>query len=134
MGGSQLEKVLIVDDQIYFCHLAREILSDCSRFAVVGEAYGAQQAMELVGELQPDVVLMDVEMEGINGLEATSLIRGQFPRVRVVLMSLYDEKEYSRLATRVGAMAFIPKKDFSVPALKQILAQGPFDAHDLEPM
>ena len=118
-------EVLIVDDQMYFCHMAREILSKCSRFAVVGESYCAQQAMGLIDELNPDVILMDVEMDGINGLEATHLIRSRFPEVRVVLMSVYDEKEYSRLATAVGAQAFISKKNLSVPVLEQALNRGP---------
>lgn len=117
-----MEKVLIVDDQKYFCQMAREILSKCSQFAVVGESYGAEEAISLVDHLKPDVVLMDVEMEGINGLEATHLIRTRFPDVRVVLMSVYDEKEYERLATSVGALAFIPKKDFSALMLAQALS------------
>lgn len=121
-------EVLIVDDQTYFCSLARDILSKCSCFQVVGETYDAQEAMALIAQLQPDVILMDVEMEGINGLEATHLIRSRFPRVRVVLMSVYDEKEYSRLAMRMGALAFIPKKDFSAPMLAQLLNQGPCHA------
>ena len=99
MGVYQSERglrplgVLIVDDQMVFCHMAREILSKCSEFAVLGETYGAEQAIELIDELNPDVILMDVEMEGINGLEATHLIRNRFPKVQVVLMSIYDEKE-----------------------------------------
>ena len=118
-----MEKILIVDDQTHFCHLAREILSKSRQFAVVGETYCAQQAMALVGELKPDVVLMDVEMEGINGLEATHLIMDRFPEVRVVLMSFYNDKEYSHLALGVGALAFVAKKDFSAPVLAEILNQ-----------
>ena len=117
--------VLIVDDQIYYCDLAREVLSECSQFAVLGESCGAQQAIELIDELKPDVVLMDVEMDGMNGLEATYLIRRRFPGVRVVLMSGYDEKEYGPLAIRVGAQAFIPKKDFSGAVLARMLNQDP---------
>ena len=113
--------VLIVDDEMFFCDIARELLRKSSQFAVVGETYDAQQAMELIDELKPDVILMDVEMEGINGLEATHLIRKRFPKVPVVLTSIYDEKEYSRQAIKVGALAFIPKKDFSAPALARIL-------------
>ena len=119
--------VLIVDDQIYFCHLAREILDKCSDFAVVGESYCAEQAMGLVEELRPDVVLMDVEMDGINGLEATHIIRNRFPEVRVILTSMYDEKEYGRLAAKVGAVAFIPKRDLSAPVLTEVLNCPTYD-------
>ena len=121
--GSRTERVLIVDDQTYFCQLAREMLSKCSRFSVVGESYGGEQAIELVDELMPDLVLMDVEMDGMNGLEATYTIKSRHPDVRVVLMSVYDEREYSELAAQVGALAFIPKKDFSAPTLVRALGE-----------
>ena len=118
-----MERVLIVDDQAYFCHLAREILSKCSTFTVVAESNGAHEAMELVEELKPDIVLMDVAMDEMNGPEATHVTRRRFPGIWVVLMSVYDAKEYSRLADRVGALAFIPKKDLSGPVLAQALRE-----------
>ena len=62
-------------------------------------------------------------MDEMNGLEATHVMRRRFPGIRVVLMSVYDEKEYSRLADRVGALAFIPKKDLSGPVLAQALRE-----------
>ena len=120
---NRMETVLIVDDQRYFCQHARQVLSRSDRFTVVGESYGALEALDLVATLQPDVVLMDVEMEGVNGIEATALIRNRYPTIRVVLMSVYDEKEYTRLAEKVGAIAFISKKDFSVMALAEVLDQ-----------
>ena len=113
--------VLIVDDQAFFCQMTRQLLSHCPEFSVVGETYDVQRALDLIDEVKPDVILMDVEMEGTNGLEATYLIRSRFPDIRVVLMSVYDDKEYSYLASKVGALAFIPKKDFSAPALAQVL-------------
>ena len=136
MGENQVEgrpqplEVLIVDEHLYFCDVARKLLSQCSRFAVVGETYGATEAMELIENLKPDVVLMDVEMEGMNGLEATYLIRDRFPETQVVLMSIYDDKEYSRLALMVGALAFISKKDLSAPVLAQVLSTGSYEALD----
>ena len=135
MSGSPLETtvrpigVLVVDDQNVYCQLARDILRKDSQFSVVGEAYDGQQALDVVEELRPDVILMDVEMPGMNGLEATYLIRNKHPEVRVVLVSAYDEREYGRLASRVGAIAFIPKKDLSGAALAQVLDREP-DAPD----
>ena len=145
LGGSQLEKVLtgenqlqqalvdicpmdrvlVVDDQIYFCQLARQVLGKSDQFAVVGETYDAYGAMELIDRLKPDVILMDVEMDGMNGLEATTMIRNRFPGARIVLMSVYDEKEYRHLALRVGAEAFISKKDLSALALARALSEDP---------
>lgn len=119
-----MESVLIVDDQAHYCQLAREVLSRSPRFQVLGEAYDAKQALKMIPELKPDLVIMDVEMDGINGLEAAHLIQSRFPDVRVVLMSTYDEREYSRMAIQVGALAFIPKRDFSAPALSAILGNN----------
>ena len=124
MGG------LIVDDQDSYCDVAREILEECPSFTVVGEAYDAEAAIVMIGELKPDVILMDVEMGEINGLEATHWIRSRYPGVQVVLTSVYDEVEYRRLAIMVGAKAFIPKKDFSGPVLAQILEPQSSDAAD----
>ena len=124
MVDSRMRRVLIVDDQIYFCRLAREILGKGSLFSVLGEAHDAHQAIGMVDELKPDVILMDVEMEGLDGLEATRLIRSRFPEVQVILMSVYDESEYDRLALRAGALAFISKKGLSAPVLAQILNEG----------
>ena len=92
---------------------------------MVGETYDAYGAMELIDRLKPDVILMDVEMDGMNGLEATTMIRNRFPGARIVLMSVYDEKEYRHLALRVGAEAFISKKDLSALALARALSEDP---------
>jgi DNA-binding NarL/FixJ family response regulator len=117
--------VLIVDDEQYFCHVARQVLSRSPRFAVVGETYGALEAMEMIDQLRPDLVLMDVEMGDISGLQATYTIKSRYPEIRIVLMSIYDEREYSRLARIAGALAFIPKKDFTAPALLSVLDRVP---------
>ena len=120
----EMLEILIVDDQEYFCHLFREMLNKCPCFHVVGEAYDSQRAIERIEELNPDVILMDVEMEGLTGLEAAHMIRKRFPNVQVVLTSMYDEEEYSRLAANVGALAFIPKKDLSAPVLAKLVKSG----------
>ncbi len=123
MGGNNLEgnlrpiDVLIVDDERYFCHVARDVISKCSRFSVVGETYSAMQAMEMVERLKPDLVLMDVEMGEISGLQATHSIKRRHPATQVVLMSIYDEREYSRLARIAGALAFVSKKDLNASTL-----------------
>ena len=124
-GSLRPLEVLIVDDERYFCHVARKMLSKCSRFSVVGETYGATEAIEMIDKLKPDLVLMDVEMGEVSGFQGTHTIRRRYPSIQVVLMSIYDEGEYSRLARMVGALAFLSKKDFTAPALLEALERVP---------
>lgn len=119
-----METILLVDDQIDFCRLAREILSKSPQFSVLAEAYSGKEIVKLVEELEPTCVLVNVEMDGINIFEFAHLIRSQFPDTQVVLMGISDEKEYARLATRVGALAYIPKRDLSAELLGRILNQA----------
>ena len=118
-----MERVLIVDDQIQFCERATEIIGESPRFLVVGSCHSAEEALETIDSLKPDVVLMDIEMEGMNGLEATRLVRQRFPGTQVILMSMYNEAEYARLAPEVGALGFIPKEELSAGRLAAILVE-----------
>ena len=93
-----MDKILIVYDHMFFYHLAREVLSECHEFAVVGDSCGAEQAMDMVDELKPNMILMEVEMDEINGLEAIRLARHL--DARVVLTMVEGEKEYSGLALK----------------------------------
>jgi len=106
--------VLLVDDQPAFRQLARRLIERGERFCVVGEAASAEAALREAQELQPDLVLMDVFMSGMNGIEAAKLFRQKLPGTRVVLVSAYDN--LSELASEAGA-AFISKREFSAAAL-----------------
>jgi two-component system, response regulator PdtaR len=100
-------RVLIVDDQ----ESIREILSrllEKSGHTIVGKATNGLEAMELTGSLQPDVVLMDIEMPLLNGLEATKLIMEKFPRP-IVLLTSHDNQEMVQLASQAGAGAYLLK-------------------------
>ena len=112
MVGTNVIRVLVVDDQPSFCHLARHILSKNSDRFLVSEANDASSALRLVQELAPDLVLMDVEMPGTNGLEATLSIRAHCPSVKVIAMSFHEEAEHKKLAFEAGATDFVPKREF----------------------
>ncbi len=83
-----------------------EKLDDCE---VVAEADDGRQALHLVELLRPDVVLMDVKMPSLNGLEATALITRDYPNVRVVILSMYTTEEYVIQALRAGASGYLLK-------------------------
>ena len=115
-------RVVIVDDQPEFREFARELLEDNISLIVVGEAPEAESAFQLVKDLMPDIVLMDLDMPEMNGLEAIEKLRDLFPAVQTVLVSIHDEAEYLPLALEAGAIDFIDKRDFTPQRVRKALA------------
>ena len=106
-------RVLIVDDQEPFRMAARLVVEMTEGFEVVGEAESGESSVELAHELAPDLVLMDVNLPGINGLDATrQILEHQTESVVVLLLSTYEEEEYAPRAAECGASAYIPKAVF----------------------
>ncbi|UCC65373.1 MAG: response regulator transcription factor [Anaerolineae bacterium] len=100
-------RVLIVDDQPRARKSLKALLSTWPRASEIREASNGQDAVQLVRELQPDVVLMDVRMPEMDGLKATVQIKALWPHVKVVILSMYPE--YRAEALAVGADAFVVK-------------------------
>ncbi len=112
-------RVLIVDDQEPFREAARMVVDITDGFEVVGEAETGEDSVRMAEELQPDLVLMDVNLPGINGLDATRQILGQGgDSVVVLLLSTYEEEEYAPRAAECGAAAYIPKSAFGPDRLE----------------
>lgn len=106
-------RVLIVDDQEPFRLAAHMVVEATDGFEVVGESETGEASVEAANELNPDLVLMDVNLPGINGLEATRQILAHSQRVVILLLSTYEEEEYAPRAAECGAAAYIPKSSFS---------------------
>lgn len=102
-------RVLIVDDQEPFRMAARLVVEATDGFEVAGEAETGEDSVTLARELKPDLVLMDVNLPGINGLEATRRILAASGAPVVLLLSTYEEEEYAPRAAECGASAYIPK-------------------------
>lgn len=102
-------RALVVDDSAVTLQTISSFLKRQATVEVVGTAEDGAQAVELVRELQPDLVLMDVQMPGMNGLEALAHIRREFPAVRVVIVTVNDTPELRKAADDGGAFQFIPK-------------------------
>jgi len=111
-------QVLICDDQEAFRAAAREVVSATQGFEVVGEAETGEDSVTMAQDLQPDLVLMDVNLPGINGLDATRQILGSSDTVVVLLLSTYEEAEYAPRAAECGASAYIPKSSFGPDRLE----------------
>jgi DNA-binding NarL/FixJ family response regulator len=103
-------RVLIVDDQEPFRAAARLVVEMTGGFRVVGEAEDGETALELVEALAPQLVLIDVKMPGMDGIEATRRIVRVHPEVKVVVLSTYDD--YEEQALTAGATAFVSKSKF----------------------
>jgi DNA-binding NarL/FixJ family response regulator len=116
-------RVLIVDDQEPFRLAARMVVEATEGFEVVGEAESGEDSVAMASELEPDLVLMDVNLPGINGLDATRRILGRDGnRAVVVLLSTYEEAEYAPRAAECGAAAYIPKSVFGPDRLEEAWA------------
>ena len=112
-------RVLIVDDQEPFRMAARMVVEATEGFEVVGEAETGEDSVTMASELTPDLVLMDVNLPGINGLDATRQILEALGRVVVFVLSTYSEDEYGPRAVESGAAEYIPKSAFSPERLAQ---------------
>src|ERR1044071_2835505 len=112
-------RVLIVDDQEPFRMAARLVVEATDGFEVVGEAETGESSVDMARELTPDLVLMDVNLPGINGLDATrQILSDQAESVVVLLLSTYEEEEYAPRAAECGAKAYIPKAVFGPDRLE----------------
>jgi len=105
-------RVLIVDDQEAFRSAARLVVELTDGFEVAAEAGTGEEGVDLAESLRPDLVLMDINMPGIDGLEATRRITLANPQTKVVIFSTYEANEYDSRAKDAGAIAFVPKADF----------------------
>ena len=106
---SDVIRVLVVDDHALHRDGIRQILGQQPDIQVAGEAESAERALVLVNQLHPSVVLMDIRLPGMNGIDATRRIRRDHPGTRVLVVSAYDDEEYIRGALEAGASGHLSK-------------------------
>jgi len=125
--------VMVVDDHPFFRQGLRDVLEAEHDLQVVGEASDGEEALVLVRELAPDVVLMDVNLPTLNGIQVTRKLRAEQPNVNVVILTAYDDEEQVFHAIRAGASAYYPKDvtpEKLVMAIRQV-SQGHYVIGDL---
>ena len=103
-------RVLIADDHRILRDGVRSLLAECEDIEVVGEASDGREAVELCVKLEPDVVLMDIAMPGLGGLEATLEIRSTKPRTKILVLTQYEDREYVRRFLKAGVSGFVLKR------------------------
>jgi DNA-binding NarL/FixJ family response regulator len=121
-------RVLIADDHPLFRKGMRALLTATAGTEVIGEATTGQEAIELAAALQPDVILMDLQMPGINGIEATRQILHTSPHIRILVVTLFEDDASIFTALRAGARGYILKDAQEEEMLRAIRAVGSGEA------
>lgn len=119
--------VLIVDDHPVAREGLRRVLEQCETITVVADAGDGRSALELVSQLHPDVVLMDIRMPGVNGLDITRQIKAEAPAVSIIIMTNYDDDTLMMDTIRVGASGYLLKdvtRDLLVHTIHAVAAGG----------
>ena len=115
-------RVLIVDDQAPFLRAMSAVIEETIGFKIVGEASSGEEAIVTADALLPDLVLMDVNLPGIDGVEATRRLRGRPSPPVVLLLSTYDEDAGARFVAECGAAGYVTKSAFGPDRLREVWA------------
>lgn len=115
-------RVFLADDHALFREGIRALLSGCEDIEVVGEAADGQEALARVPQAHPDVVLMDIAMPGLGGLEATLALRKAYPQARVLVLTQYESREYLARFLKAGAAGYALKKGAGAELIAAIRA------------
>ena len=102
-------RVLIADDHVFYREGVRSLLSSSPEISVVGEASSGEEAILRADELKPDVILMDLKMPGMNGIDATRRIHGKAPEIGVLVITMFDDDDSVFAAMRAGSHGYLLK-------------------------
>src|SRR3712207_1052933 len=127
--SAQPTRVVVADDHSLFRYGLKAMLANADGFEVVGEATTGEEAVERVTELEPDIVLMDIQMPGINGIEATRRILETNPRVGIVVVTMFEDDDSVFAAMRAGARGYVLKGADVEEVLKVLGAVAEGEAH-----
>jgi DNA-binding NarL/FixJ family response regulator len=122
-------RVALVDDHSLVRDGIKALLAVMAPLEVVGEAESGAQAIEMVGRCQPDLLLVDISLRDMNGLELTRVLRSQYPTLKVLVLSMYDNNEYVSESVRAGASGYVLKNSPSreiIAAIEAIASGGTF--------
>ncbi|HHB82454.1 MAG TPA: response regulator transcription factor [Devosia sp.] len=122
-------KVLLVDDHPLVLEGIRAIIETYAHIDVVGAASSVNQAMEISNKTGPDVILMDINMGGTNGLDAIELFKERSPSIRIIMLSMHDDREYISTSVMCGASGYVLKDvstDEIISAIQTVAAGGTY--------
>ncbi len=122
-------KILLVDDHVVVRQGLKALFADEPDIEVVGEADNGREALDRLAELKVDVVLMDISMPGLNGIEATRQIQQRYPHIKVVVLSMHANEEYVFQVLQAGASGYVLKQSDSLEvatAIRAAMSGGSF--------
>ena len=121
-------KVLLVDDHVLFVESLRTVIDKRTRdIAVLGIAVNGEDAIRMTAELSPDIILMDIRMPGMSGVECTRIIKERFPGVQIMMLTTFDDDEYILQALGHGAVGYLLKDSdpsFLISAIRSVHRGG----------
>lgn len=116
----KIVRIIVVDDHAIFRQGLRELIENEKDMKIVSEASDDKQAMEFVKKQKPDIVLMDINLSGIDGTELTRRLRKEFPEVKVIILSMYDDEAHILEAVKAGALGYVVKTETAENLIKTI--------------
>lgn len=120
MASAPVRLMLVDDHEMVIEGLKAMLTTFADRVEVVGQAVGAERALRVVDDVDPDIVLCDVRMQGASGLDLCAELRGRNPGRKVVMLSVYDDEQYLFQALRVGASGYLLKSIGSDDLVRQL--------------
>ncbi|CAK0769510.1 putative Transcriptional regulatory protein DegU [Gammaproteobacteria bacterium] len=119
-------RTLLVEDHVMFREAVRLMLSDVSEIEVIGEIGDGSQIEEAITRLNPDIVVMDIRIPNLNGIEATQILSEKFPKIRVVALSAFGHKQSVMEMLEAGAVGYVVKSSVGEELVQAIInaAQG----------
>ena len=116
----QVIRTLIVDDHAALRRRVRDLLTSEPDIEVICEAADGMEALHQARQLKPDLILMDIHMPGINGLDATRTLRSEMPESRVIVLTMNDTQQYREAAAACGASGYVVKRSLAKALLPTI--------------
>jgi DNA-binding NarL/FixJ family response regulator len=127
--SAEPKRVVVADDHTLFRYGLKAMLANTEDFEVVGEAATGEEVVEKVAQTRPDIVLMDIQMPGINGIEATRRILERNPNIGVVVVTMFEDDDSVFAAMRAGARGYVLKGADAQEVLKVVGAVAEGEAH-----
>ena len=108
--GDSLIKLMLVDDQILLVKSLKRVIESISDdMEIIATAYDGKEALELLKSVQPDIILLDVRMPGMDGVETARIVSSMYPKVQIVMLTTFDDDDYIKEALKYGVVGYILK-------------------------